>query len=101
MLEPTSRFSKTVATGIRVSRNTQAPLRRSGTLSTAGHCDQSRAAMGILLPSGEAIGAGKVLGLQAAELVTAPRIAVLKPSARASTEFASIARPRRRILLPR
>src|SRR5271157_5472357 len=43
MLEPTSRFSKTVATGIRVSRNTHAPLRLSGTLSTAGHCDQSRA----------------------------------------------------------
>src|SRR5580658_7597973 len=45
MLEPTSRFSKTVATGIRVSRNTHAPLRRSGTLSTAGHSDQSRAAI--------------------------------------------------------
>jgi hypothetical protein len=44
-LEPTSRFSKTVATGIRVSRNTHAPLRLSGTLSTAGHCDQSRLAM--------------------------------------------------------
>jgi hypothetical protein len=45
MLEPSSRFSKTVATGIRVSRNTHAPLRLSGTLSTAGHCDQSRLAM--------------------------------------------------------
>src|SRR5580692_5122631 len=45
MLEPSSRFSKTVATGIRVSRNTHAPLRLSGTLSTAGHCDQSRIAI--------------------------------------------------------
>src|SRR5260370_347644 len=45
ILEPASRFSKTVATGIRVSRNTHAPLRLSGTLSTAGHCDQSRGAM--------------------------------------------------------
>src|SRR5450755_2734620 len=45
MLEPASRFSKTVATGIRVSLNTHAPLRLSGTLSTAGHCDQSRVAM--------------------------------------------------------
>src|ERR1035438_7253719 len=42
MLEPASRFSKTVATGIRVSRNTQAPLRLSGTLSTAWQFDQSR-----------------------------------------------------------
>src|ERR1700690_3683110 len=49
MLEPASRFSKTVATGIRVLRNTHAPLRLPGTLSTAGHCDQSRAAM--FLPS--------------------------------------------------
>lgn len=38
--------SKTVATGMRVSRNTHAPLRLSGTLSTAGHWDQSRIAMG-------------------------------------------------------
>src|SRR5450755_2321159 len=45
MLEPASRFSKTVATGIRVSLNTHSPLRLSGTLSTAGHCDQSRVAM--------------------------------------------------------
>src|ERR1700675_622347 len=45
ILDPASRFSKTVATGIRVSRNTHAPLRLSGTLSTAGHCDQSRVAM--------------------------------------------------------
>jgi hypothetical protein len=33
---------KTVETGIRVSLNTQAPLRLPGMLSTAGHCDQSR-----------------------------------------------------------
>src|SRR5258707_6239761 len=45
MLEPASRFSKTAETGIRVPRNTHAPLRLSGTLSTAGHCDQSRVAM--------------------------------------------------------
>src|ERR1035438_2265237 len=49
MLEPASRFSKTVATGIRVSRNTQAPLRLSGTLSTAGQFDQSRLAILELL----------------------------------------------------
>src|ERR1039458_2358704 len=47
MLEPASRFSNTVATGIRVPRNTHAPLRLSGTLSTAGHCDQSRVAISI------------------------------------------------------
>src|ERR1035438_481326 len=49
MLEPASRFSKTVVTGIRVSRNTQAPLRLSGTLSTAGQFDQSRLAILELL----------------------------------------------------
>src|ERR1039457_368217 len=54
ILEPASRFSKTVATGIRVSRNTHAPLRLSGTLSTAGHCDQSRLAILELLPLGYA-----------------------------------------------
>src|ERR1035441_3839897 len=54
MLEPASRFSKTVATGIRVSRNTQAPLRLSGTLSTAGQFDQSRLAILELLLSGYA-----------------------------------------------
>jgi hypothetical protein len=43
-----SRFSNTVATGIRVSRNTHAPLRLSGTLSTAGHCDQSSVAVAML-----------------------------------------------------
>ena len=32
-------------TGILVSRKTQAPLSLAGTLSTAGHCDQSRFAM--------------------------------------------------------
>jgi hypothetical protein len=36
-----SRFSNTAETGMRVLRNTHAPLRRPGTLSTAGHCDQS------------------------------------------------------------
>src|ERR1700690_4184734 len=41
MLAPASRFSKTVATGIRVPRKAQAPLTLPGTLSTAGHCDQS------------------------------------------------------------
>src|SRR5260221_12517029 len=40
-----SRFSKTVATGIRVSLNTHAPLTLPGMLSTAGHWDQSRIAM--------------------------------------------------------
>ncbi len=33
--------------GMRVLRNTHAPLRRPGTLSTAGHCDQS--SVGILV----------------------------------------------------
>jgi len=41
----TSKFSKIAATGIRVPRSTQAPLNLPGTLSTSGHCDQSRAAM--------------------------------------------------------
>src|ERR1039458_3163187 len=47
---PDSKFSNTVATGIRVSLNTQAPLRLPGTLSTAGHCDQSRLAIFASLP---------------------------------------------------
>jgi hypothetical protein len=38
---PSSRFSKTTATGVRVPLNTQAPLTLPGTLSTAGHSDQS------------------------------------------------------------
>src|ERR1035438_4819295 len=46
---PTSRLSKTTETGVRVSRNTHAPLTLPGMLSTAGHWDQSRFAM--LLPS--------------------------------------------------
>src|SRR5450432_723443 len=46
-----SRFSNTVATGIRVSLNTHAPLRLPGMLSTAGHCDQSRVAVAIILHS--------------------------------------------------
>src|ERR1039457_2265210 len=45
MLEPASRFSNTVDTGILVSRNTHAPLRLPGMLSTAGHWDQSRLGM--------------------------------------------------------
>jgi hypothetical protein len=49
--EPASRFSKTVATGIRVSRNTHAPLRLSAALSTAGHWDQSRLAIFLSLVS--------------------------------------------------
>src|SRR5277367_766503 len=46
---PTSRLSNTTETGVRVSRNTHAPLRLPGMLSTEGHCDQSRA--GIFSPS--------------------------------------------------
>src|SRR6266567_3736115 len=45
MLAPASRFWKTMATGIRVSLKTHAPLTFPGMLSTAGHCDQSSAAM--------------------------------------------------------
>src|SRR5258706_11450563 len=45
MVAPDSRFSNTVATGMRVSLNTHAPLTLPGMLSTAGHCDQSRVAM--------------------------------------------------------
>src|ERR1700690_610544 len=44
-LAPASRFSKIADTGIRVPFNTHAPLTLPGTLSTAGHCDQSRFAM--------------------------------------------------------
>ncbi len=40
--------SKIVATGIRVSLNTHAPPRLPGMLSTAGHCDQSRAGISLL-----------------------------------------------------
>src|SRR5260370_12792449 len=42
---PASRFSKIADTGIRVPFNTHAPLTLPGTLSTAGHCDQSRVAI--------------------------------------------------------
>src|SRR5277367_2512896 len=57
MLAPDSKFSNTIDTGIRVSRNTQAPLTLPGTLSTAGHCDQSRAAMAFTSgPFGVALG---------------------------------------------
>src|SRR6202021_2235041 len=45
MVAPASRFSNTADTGIWVSLNTHAPLSLPGTLSTAGHCDQSRVAM--------------------------------------------------------
>src|SRR5579863_6668500 len=45
---PTSRLSKTTETGVRVSRNTHAPLRLPGMLSTAGHCDQSRVAVAMI-----------------------------------------------------
>src|SRR5882724_4044428 len=41
MVMPSSRFSKIVATGMRVPRKTHAPLTLPGTLSTAEHCDQS------------------------------------------------------------
>ena len=41
MLMPASRFSNKVFTGVRVPLSTQAPLTFPGTLSTAGHCDQS------------------------------------------------------------
>src|SRR6202030_3210397 len=50
MVIPSSRFSNTAATGIRVPRNTHAPLSLPGTLSTAEHSDQSRTAMARLLP---------------------------------------------------
>src|ERR1700685_2004050 len=48
---PTSKLSNTTETGVRVSRNTHAPLRLPGMLSTAGHCDQSRFAMFFPLSS--------------------------------------------------
>jgi hypothetical protein len=51
MLAPASRFSKTVATGMRVPLKTQAPLTFPGMLSTDGHWDQSSADMKGLLPS--------------------------------------------------
>src|SRR5437588_7068096 len=50
MHDPASRFSNTADTGIRVPRNTHAPLRLPGTLSTAGHRDQSRVAMFLPRP---------------------------------------------------
>src|SRR5271157_4779954 len=49
MVAPASRFSNTADTGIRVSRNTHAPPSLPGTLSTAGHWDQSRVAMFLAL----------------------------------------------------
>src|SRR5579862_2297289 len=47
MLSPSSRFSNTTAAGVRVPLNTHAPLTLPGTLSTAGHWDQSSAAITI------------------------------------------------------
>src|SRR3954462_1904432 len=49
MVTPSSRFSNTMETGIRVPRNTHAPLTFPGTLSTAGHWDQSSSAIFVLL----------------------------------------------------
>lgn len=48
MVAPASRFSNTADTGMRLSLNTHTPLSLHGTLSTAGHCDQSRVAMLLL-----------------------------------------------------
>src|SRR5215831_9402684 len=45
MLAPAFRFSKMTETGMRVPFSTHAPLTFPGMLSTAGHCDQSSAAM--------------------------------------------------------
>jgi predicted nuclease of predicted toxin-antitoxin system len=45
MVMPSSMFSKTTATGVRVPRNTQAPLTLPGMLSTTGHYDQSSEAI--------------------------------------------------------
>jgi len=45
MLAPAFRFSKMTETGMRVPLSTHAPLTFPGMLSTAGHCDQSSAAM--------------------------------------------------------
>src|ERR1700738_3574249 len=45
MFAPASRFSKIADTGIRVPFRTHAPLTLPGTLSTTGHCDQSRVAI--------------------------------------------------------
>jgi hypothetical protein len=41
MLAPAAIFSKIAETGILVPLSTHAPLTLPGTLSTAGHCDQS------------------------------------------------------------
>src|SRR5882724_638452 len=47
---PASRFSKMTETGMRVPFKTQAPLTLPGTLSTAGHWDQSSDAIVQILP---------------------------------------------------
>src|SRR5580658_5373134 len=46
---PASRFSKMEDTGIRVPFKTHAPLSLPGTLSTAEHWDQSRAAIPLIV----------------------------------------------------
>ena len=45
MVMPSSRFSNTRATGVRVPLNTHAPLTLPGMLFSAGHQDHSSAAM--------------------------------------------------------
>src|SRR6266487_3820750 len=42
MVMPSSKFSNTMATGVRVDVNTHAPLTLPGMRSTPGHWDQSR-----------------------------------------------------------
>src|SRR5437016_585495 len=49
MVAPCSKFSKTVEMGNLVPRKTHAPLIFSGSLSTPGHCDQSRAMLTSLI----------------------------------------------------
>src|ERR1017187_2976665 len=94
MLEPASRFSKTVATGIRVSLNTHAPLRLSGTLSTAVQFDQSRLAMLELLLSGYAKTAEK-LPLEQFQRTHAPSNAFTRRiTSKASATYSTSAFPR-------
>jgi hypothetical protein len=56
MVRPSSRFSNTAATGMRVPRKTQAPLRFPGTLSTAEHCDQSSGIFSVVSHSTAKVG---------------------------------------------
>src|SRR2546427_9206570 len=60
MVRPSSRFSKTAETGMRVPRKTHAPLTFPGMLSTAGHCDQSSAIIDLTVYPSE-----RFAGLQA------------------------------------